>query len=136
MQATPVQSPGAMMSAASAVLMCGDSFLGSVLVMMGIVHATVWLCHLPAEWTVTPPGKWTGRCPPMEWTGHRLPAEWTGRRLPAEWTCLIKCRGGIALRPYVRLRTLAYVTCSRPRGSIGSSPGRGAGVYADRSAPD
>jgi hypothetical protein len=44
-----------------------------------------------------------------------------------------KCRGRVAQRPYVRLRPLAYVTCSVPRGSIGAPPGRGAGVYADRS---
>jgi hypothetical protein len=44
-----------------------------------------------------------------------------------------KCRGGAALKPYVRLRPLAYVTCSRPRGSIGSPPGRGAEAYTIRS---
>jgi hypothetical protein len=37
-----------------------------------------------------------------------------------------KCRGRAAQRPYVRLRPLAYVTGSRPRGSIGSPPERGA----------
>jgi hypothetical protein len=51
-----------------------------------------------------------------------------------------KCRGRAALRPYVRLRPLAYVTCSRPHGSIGSPPGRGAEAYMIRSghvsAPD
>jgi hypothetical protein len=47
-----------------------------------------------------------------------------------------KCRGHATRRPYVRLRPLAYVTCSRPRGSIGSPPGRGAETYANRSAPD
>jgi hypothetical protein len=44
-----------------------------------------------------------------------------------------KCRGHAAQRPYVRLRTLAYVTCSRPRGRIGSLPGRGAEAYTMRS---
>jgi hypothetical protein len=44
-----------------------------------------------------------------------------------------KCRGRVALRPYVRLHSWAYITCNRPRGSIGSPPERGAGVYADRS---
>jgi hypothetical protein len=34
-----------------------------------------------------------------------------------------------AQRPYVRLRPLAYVMGSRPRGSIGSPPERGAEVY-------
>jgi hypothetical protein len=76
-----------------------------------------------------------------------------------EWIGLIKCRGdtspasgmdrrralstinaGVAQRPYVRLRPLAYVTGSRPRGSIGSPPERGAEVYmvwsGHVSAPD
>jgi hypothetical protein len=50
--------------------------------------------------------------------------------------CLIrnKCRGRVIRRPYVRLRPPAYVTRSRPRGSIGSPPGRGAVAQADRSA--
>jgi hypothetical protein len=51
-----------------------------------------------------------------------------------------KCRGRVAQRPYVRLHPLAYVTCSRPRGSIRSPPGRGAEAYTIRSghvlAPD
>jgi hypothetical protein len=47
-----------------------------------------------------------------------------------------KCRGRVTRGPYVRLRPLAYVTHGRPRGSIGSPPGRGAEAYADRSAPD
>jgi hypothetical protein len=40
-----------------------------------------------------------------------------------------KCRGRAAQRPYVRLRPLAYVTGSRPRGSIRALPERGAGAY-------
>jgi hypothetical protein len=51
-----------------------------------------------------------------------------------------KCRGRAAQRPYVRLRSLAYVTGSRPRGSIGSPPERGAEAYTvwseHVSAPD
>jgi hypothetical protein len=51
-----------------------------------------------------------------------------------------KCRGRVAQRPYVRLHPLAYVTGSKPRGSIGSPPERGAEVYAawsgHVSAPD
>jgi hypothetical protein len=31
--------------------------------------------------------------------------------------------------PYVRLRPLAYVTCTMPRGSIGAPPERGAEAY-------
>jgi hypothetical protein len=41
-----------------------------------------------------------------------------------------KCRDRAAQRPYVRLRPLAYVTGSRPCGSIGSPPERGAKAYA------
>jgi hypothetical protein len=56
--------------------------------------------------------------------------QWNGQA-----ACLIrnKCRGRVAQRPYVRLRPLAYVTCSMPRGSIVAPPEREAGVYADRS---
>jgi hypothetical protein len=71
-----VQSPGALMSAVHTLLICGGCFLGNARVMMSIVHAAVWACCLPMEWTGTPP------------------AERTGRRLPAEWTGLIKCGGG------------------------------------------
>jgi hypothetical protein len=41
-----------------------------------------------------------------------------------------KCRGRAAQRPYVRLRPLAYVTGSVPRGIIGAPPERGAEAYA------
>jgi hypothetical protein len=75
MQVTHEQSPGALMSAAHTVLIRGDCFLGSVRVMMSVVHAIVWAYRLLVEWTGTPPA---------ERTGHRLPAEWTG---------LIKCGG-------------------------------------------
>jgi hypothetical protein len=51
-----------------------------------------------------------------------------------------KCSGCTAQRPYVRLRPLAYVTGSRPRGSIGTPPERGAETYTvwsgHVSAPD
>jgi hypothetical protein len=39
----------------------------------------------------------------------------------------------VAQRLHVRFRPLAYVARSKPRGSIGSPPGRGAGVYVIRS---
>jgi hypothetical protein len=46
----------------------------------------------------------------------------------------------VAQRPYVRLRSLAHVMGSRPRGSIRASPKRGAEAYMvrprDLSAPD
>jgi hypothetical protein len=47
-----------------------------------------------------------------------------------------KCRGRVTRRPYVRLRPPAYVTRSRPCGSIGSPPRWGALAQADRSTPD
>jgi hypothetical protein len=51
-----------------------------------------------------------------------------------------KCSCRMAERPYVRLRPLAYVTGSRPRGSIGSPPERRAEAYTvwsgHVSAPD
>jgi hypothetical protein len=40
-----------------------------------------------------------------------------------------KCRDRAAQRPYVRLCPLAYVTGNKPRGSIGSSPERGAQAH-------
>ena len=40
-----------------------------------------------------------------------------------------KCRDRPAQRPYVRLRSLAYVTGNKPRGSIGSPPERGAQAH-------
>jgi hypothetical protein len=39
----------------------------------------------------------------------------------------------VAKRCHARFRPLAYAARSMPRGSIGSPPERGAGVYADRS---
>jgi hypothetical protein len=61
----------------------------------------------------------------------------SSRHITCQAACLIrnKCRGRATRRPYVRLRPLAYVTHSRPRGSIGSPPRQGAVAYADRSAP-
>jgi hypothetical protein len=44
-----------------------------------------------------------------------------------------KCRGRAAQRPYIRLHPLAYVTGSRPRGSIRSPPEQGAEAYMVRS---
>jgi hypothetical protein len=40
-----------------------------------------------------------------------------------------KCKGRVAQKPYIRLHPLAYVTGSRPHGSIGSPPERGAEAY-------
>jgi hypothetical protein len=69
--------------------------------------------------------------------GQHAVCQWNGQ---AARLIHNKCRGRAAPRPYVRLHPLAYVTCSRPRGSIGSPPGRGAEAYTIRSghvsAPD
>jgi hypothetical protein len=68
---------------------------------------------------------------------QHINCQWNGQA-----TCLIrnKCRGRAAQRPYVRLRPLAYVTGSRPRGSIRSPPEREAEAYTiwygHVSAPD
>jgi hypothetical protein len=57
------------------------------------------------------------------------------RHITCQWNrqavCLIriKCSGRVAQRPYVRLRSLAYITCTMPRGSIGAPPERGAEAY-------
>jgi hypothetical protein len=65
-------------------------------------------------------------------------ATWTGRGA-CQWNgqthvlSAINAETCVAQRLYVRLRPLAYAARSRPRGSIGSPPGRGAGVYAIRS---
>jgi hypothetical protein len=63
--------------------------------------------------------------------------QWSGQ---AARLIRIKCRGRSAQRPYVWLRPLAYVTGSRPRGSIGSPPEQGVGEHAvwsgHVSAPD
>jgi hypothetical protein len=62
---------------------------------------------------------------------HHLPASRAVRLLHN------KCA---AQRPYVWLRPLAYITGSKPRGSIGSPPERGVGALAvwseHVSAPD
>jgi hypothetical protein len=63
--------------------------------------------------------------------------QWNGQA--ARLVCN-KCRGRAAQRPYVRLRPLAYVTCTVPRGSIGAPPDRAAEAYTiwsgHVSAPD
>jgi hypothetical protein len=46
---------------------------------------------------------------------------------------VINAKTRVAQRLYARFRPLAYTARSKPRGSIGPPPGRGAGVYAIRS---
>jgi hypothetical protein len=50
-----------------------------------------------------------------------IACQWSGQ---AARLIRINCRGHTAQRPYVWLRPLAYITGSRPRGSIGSPPER------------
>jgi hypothetical protein len=68
---------------------------------------------------------------------RHIACQWSGQ---AARLIRIKCRGRAAQRPYVWLRPLAYVTCSRPRGNIGSPPEPGVGAHAiwsrHVSAPD
>jgi hypothetical protein len=68
---------------------------------------------------------------------QHIACQWDGQ---AARVIRIKCRGRVAQRPYVRLHPLAYVTGSRPRGSIWSPPERGVGAHAvwsgHMSAPD
>jgi hypothetical protein len=69
--------------------------------------------------------------------GQHAVCQWNGQ---AARLIRKKCRGHAAQRPYVRLRPLAYVTGSVPRGSIGAPPERGAEAYVvwpgHVSAPD
>jgi hypothetical protein len=46
---------------------------------------------------------------------------------------VMNVKARVAQRRHARFRPLAYAARSMPRGSIGSPPERGAGVYADRS---
>jgi hypothetical protein len=46
---------------------------------------------------------------------------------------VMNAKARVAQRRHTRFHPLAYAARSMPRGSIGSPPERGAGVYADRS---
>jgi hypothetical protein len=59
------------------------------------------------------------------WTGHAA-CHWNGQ---THVLSVMNAKTRVAQRLYARLRPLAYAARSRPRGSIGSLPGRGAGVY-------
>jgi hypothetical protein len=63
------------------------------------------------------------------WTGHAA-YHWNGQ---AHVLSVMNAKTRIAQRLHARFRSLAYATRSRPRGSIGSPPGRRAGVYVIRS---
>jgi hypothetical protein len=68
---------------------------------------------------------------------RHITCQWYGK---AARLIHIKGRGRTAQRPYARLRPLAYVMGSKPRGSIESPPERGVGAHAvwsgHVSAPD
>jgi hypothetical protein len=60
----------------------------------------------------------------MSW--RHIACQWNGQ---AARLVRNKCRGCAAQRPYVKLRMLAYVTCTMPRGSIGAPPEWGAEAH-------
>jgi hypothetical protein len=60
---------------------------------------------------------------------RHIACQWTGQA--ARLICN-KFRGRAAQKPYVKLRPLAYVTCTMPRGSIRALPERGAEAYTVR----
>jgi hypothetical protein len=62
------------------------------------------------------------------WTGHAV-YHWNGQ---THVLSVMNAKMHVVQRIYARLDPLAYVVCSRPRGSIGSPPGQGAGVYVIR----
>jgi hypothetical protein len=66
----------------------------------------------------------------VSWTEHAA-CQWNGQ---AHVLSVMNAKARVAQRRHARFRSLAYPACSMPRGSIGSPPERGAGVYADRSS--
>jgi hypothetical protein len=56
--------------------------------------------------------------------------QWNGQ---AYVLSVINAKARVVQRRHARFRPLAYAARSMPRGSIGSPPERGAGVYADSS---
>ena len=68
--------------------------------------------------------KWAAH---VSWTEHAA-CQWNGQ---AHVLSIMKAR--VAQRRHAGFRPLSYAARSMPRGSIGASPERGAGVYADRS---
>ena len=65
----------------------------------------------------------------VSWTEHAA-CQWNGQ---AHVLSVMNAKARVAQRRHARFRPLAYAARSMPRGSIGSPPERGAGVYADRS---
>jgi hypothetical protein len=65
----------------------------------------------------------------VSWTEHAT-CQWNGQ---AHILSVMNVKARVVQRRHARFRPLAYAACSMPRGSIGSPPERGTGVYADRS---
>ena len=65
----------------------------------------------------------------VSWTEHAA-CQWNGQ---AHVLSVMNAKARVAQRRHARFRPLAYAARSMPRGSIGSLPERGVGVYADRS---
>jgi hypothetical protein len=63
------------------------------------------------------------------WTGHAA-CHWNGQ---AHVLSVMNAKTRVAQRLHARFRLLAYAARSRPHGSIGPPPRRGAGVYVIRS---
>jgi hypothetical protein len=61
---------------------------------------------------------------------RHIACQWNGQ---AARLILNKCGSRVAQRPYARIHSLAYVTCTMLRGSIGAPPERGAEVHTIRS---
>jgi hypothetical protein len=64
----------------------------------------------------------------VSWTEHAA-CQWNGQ---AHVLFIMNAKARVAQRRHARFRPLAYAARSMPRGSIGSLPEQGAGVYADR----
>jgi hypothetical protein len=65
----------------------------------------------------------------ISWTEHAT-CQWN---VQAHVLSVMNVKARVAQRHHARFRPLAYTARSMSRGSIGSPPERGAGVYADRS---
>jgi hypothetical protein len=65
----------------------------------------------------------------VSWTEHAT-CQWNGQ---AHVLSVMNAKARVPQWHHARFRPLAYAARSMPRGSIGSPPERGAGVYADRS---
>jgi hypothetical protein len=110
MQVTPEQSPGAMMSAVYAVLICGGCFLGNVRNdersargSMGVPPTSGMDRHAACR-------LWNGQVAACRRNGQVSINAEAAHRLPVEWTGLNKCRGGTPLASGIdRWRALSSI---------------------------